>query len=213
MSPGRASAGEPRRIAVALGSNLGDRAAHLAFAARHLRDVLDDVIVSPYVESEPEGGADQPPYLNAAAVGRSAAAPVALLRRFLAIEHEAGRRRPFPQAPRTLDLDLILAGEIVLLRPDLEVPHPRFRRRRFVLEPLAAIAPDLVDPVSGRTVGELLADLDAIGSGLPAFGAGHGRREAGSIPPQEGRLLRAAPHRDRASRPSTPQRPVPRTAK
>jgi 2-amino-4-hydroxy-6-hydroxymethyldihydropteridine diphosphokinase len=174
LSPGRASAGEPRRIAVALGSNLGDRAAHLTFAARHLRDVLDDVIVSPYVESEPEGGADQPPYLNAAAVGRSAAAPVELLRRFLAIEHEAGRRRPFPQAPRTLDLDLILAGEIVLLRPDLEVPHPRFRRRRFVLEPLAAIAPDLVDPVSGRTVGELLADLNAMGPGPPASGAGPG---------------------------------------
>ena len=161
LSPGPATAGEPRRIAVALGSNLGDREAHLTFAVRRLRDVLDGVIVSPYVESEPEGGADQPPYLNAAAVGRSAAAPVELLRRFLAIEHEAGRQRPFPQAPRTLDIDLILAGEIVVLRPDLEVPHPRFRRRRFVLEPLAAIAPDLVDPVSGLTVRQLLANLDA----------------------------------------------------
>ena len=157
---------------MALGSNLGDRAAYLTFAAQSLRTVLDRLVVSPYVETVPEGGADQPPYLNAAAVGRSAAAPVELLRRFLAIEHEAGRQRPFAQAPRTLDIDLILAGELIVQRPDLEVPHPRFRRRRFVLEPLAAIAPDLVDPVSGRTVGELLADLAAMSPGRPASGAG-----------------------------------------
>ena len=173
MSPAPKPAGEPRRIAVALGSNLGDRAAHLTFAARHLRNVLDDVIVSPYVESAPEGGADQPPYLNAAAVGRSAAAPVELLRHFLAIEREAGRERPFPRAPRTLDIDLILAGRIIVQRPDLELPHPRFRRRRFVLGPLAAIAADLVDPVSGRTVRELLADLDAMGPARPSSGAGN----------------------------------------
>ncbi|MCY3846345.1 MAG: 2-amino-4-hydroxy-6-hydroxymethyldihydropteridine diphosphokinase [Acidobacteria bacterium] len=161
MSPAPRPAGEPRRIAAALGSNLGDRAAHLTFAATRLRAVLDDVIVSPYVETEPEGGADQPPYLNAAVVGRSSAAPVELLREFLAIEREAGRERPFPRAPRTLDIDLILAGEIIVRRPDLEVPHPRFRRRRFVLGPLAAIAPDLVDPVSRRTVRDLLARLEA----------------------------------------------------
>ncbi len=162
MRPGPESAAEPRRIAVALGSNVGDRAGHLTFAATRLRAVLDDVIVSPYVETEPEGGADQAPYLNAAAVGRSAVEPRELLQSFLAIEREAGRERPFPRAPRTLDIDLILAGDLVVLRPDLEVPHPRFRHRRFVLEPLAAIAPELVDPVSGRTVRELLADLDAM---------------------------------------------------
>ena len=170
MSPGLNRAGELRPVAVALGSNLGDRAAYLTFAARHLRDVLNDVVVSPYVETEPQGGADQPRYLNAAAVGRSSAAPVELLRRFLAIEHEAGRQRPFPRAPRTLDIDLILAGAFVVSRPGIEVPHPRFRRRRFVLEPLSAIAPDLVDPVSGRAVRELLADLDAMGPSQPASG-------------------------------------------
>ena len=159
MIRGAGPAGEPRRIAVALGSNLGDRAAHLTFAAERLRTVLDHLVVSPFFETEPEGGANQPPYLNAAAVGRSAAAPGELLERFLAIEREAGRERPFPRAPRTLDIDFILAGELVVSRPGIEIPHPRFRRRRFVLEPLAAIAPDLVDPVSRGTVRELLAAL------------------------------------------------------
>ena len=159
LSPIPDPAGEPRRIAVALGSNLGDRASHLTFAVARLRTVLDDVVVSPFVETAPEAGDDQPPYLNAAAVGRSAAEPRELLRQFLAIECEAGRERPFPRAPRTLDIDLILAGDIVVRRPGIEVPHPRFRRRRFVLEPLADIAPDLVDPVSLRTVRELLAVL------------------------------------------------------
>ena len=152
-------AGEPRRIAVALGSNLGDRAAHLRLAAARLRDVLEAVIVSPFHETAPEGGALQPPYLNAAAVGYSVAEPHEILRRLQAIERAAGRERPYPRAPRTLDLDLILAGALVVKRPGIEVPHPRFRRRRFVLEPLAAIAPELVDPVSGRTVRELLAGL------------------------------------------------------
>ncbi len=149
----------PRRIAVALGSNLGDRASHLAFAASHLRTLLDDLVVSSFVETEAEGGGGQPPYLNAAAVGRSDADPADLLARCLAIERAAGRERPYPRAPRTLDVDLILVGELVVRGPGIEVPHPRFRSRRFVLEPLAAIAADLVDPVSGCTVREMLAAL------------------------------------------------------
>jgi len=157
------AAGEPRRIAVGLGSNLGDRAAYLRLAAARLRAVLDRLVVSPFLETEPEHGVDQPRYLNAAVVGFSAADPHALLHRLLAIEREAGRSRPYPQAPRTLDVDLILAGSLVLQRPGIEVPHPRFRSRRFVLQPLAAVAPDLVDPVSGRTVRELLVRLGHAG--------------------------------------------------
>lgn len=159
LRSGLKPAGELRRIAVGLGSNLGDRAAYLTLAAARLHAVLEAVIVSAFLETAPEGGVDQPPYLNAAAVGYSAAEPREILRRLQSIETEAGRERPYPGAPRTLDIDLILAGDLVVQRPGLEVPHPRFRRRRFVLEPLAAIAPELVDPVSGRTVRELLAGL------------------------------------------------------
>ena len=101
----------------------------------------------------------QPVYLNAAAVGETPLPARALLDALLAIEGARGRARPHPNAPRTLDLDLILVGETVLDEPGLILPHPRFRERRFVLEPLAQIAPDLRDPVSGKTVGELFAAL------------------------------------------------------
>jgi len=98
-------------------------------------------------------------FLNAAAVGRTELSARSLLDALLAIEDERGRERPYPNAPRSLDLDLILFGDLVIDEPGLAVPHPRFRERRFVLEPLASIAPEFRDPASGRTVGDLLLDL------------------------------------------------------
>lgn len=154
------------RIAIALGSNVGDRRAHLDYAVTALRALCTNLTVSRYYDTVPIGvSGPQAIYLNAAAVGETALAPRALLDALLAIEQERGRERPYVNAPRTLDLDLILVGDVVLEEPELVVPHPRFRERRFVLEPLAAVAPELRDPVSGKTVAELLAATAAGSAG------------------------------------------------
>jgi len=146
--------------AVALGSNLGNRRAHLDYAASKLHGLLAGLKISRYYDTKPEGvPGPQPMFLNAAAVGQTTMTARGLLEALLAIEDERGRERPYPNAPRSLDLDLILFGDDTRVEPGLVVPHPRFRQRRFVLEPLASIAPDLHDPVSGRSVADLLLDL------------------------------------------------------
>jgi 2-amino-4-hydroxy-6-hydroxymethyldihydropteridine diphosphokinase len=150
-----------RRVAVAFGSNLGDRRAALTFAVERLSRLLNDIRVSRSIETTPEGaGVDgQPLYLNAAIVGESDLTPRQLLDALLQIERDFGRERPYPAAPRTLDLDLLLVGEEVADEDGLIVPHPRFRSRLFVLAPLAEVGADLEDPISGLTVGELLESL------------------------------------------------------
>jgi 2-amino-4-hydroxy-6-hydroxymethyldihydropteridine diphosphokinase len=155
----------PRPTVVALGSNLGDRDAHLRYGVARVRDVLTDLSASPFLETGPEGVPAQPQFLNAVVVGRASAEPAALLDALMSIERARGRTRPFPGAPRTLDLDLILVGDVVITTPELTLPHPRFRERRFVLEPLAALAPDLGDPVTGLTMQELLARRPRAGAG------------------------------------------------
>lgn len=146
---------------VSIGSNLGDRAAAVRFAVERIATFVDDLTLSPIIETEPEGAGleHQPPYLNAVAAGETSLGARELLERLLAIEREFGRSRPAPKAPRTLDLDLVLLGDSILDEPGLQVPHPRFRERFFVLGPLAEIAPEMRDPVSGRRVAELLRAL------------------------------------------------------
>jgi len=147
-------------VAIALGSNLGERRAHLSFAVDRLHRVLSDVHVSSWYETAPVGVAPQPKFLNGVVIGRvSHTSPRELLNLLLDIERERGRVRPHPGAPRTLDLDLILYGNVVMREPGLRIPHPRYRERRFVLEPLAEVAADWTDPETGRRVGELLAEL------------------------------------------------------
>jgi 2-amino-4-hydroxy-6-hydroxymethyldihydropteridine diphosphokinase len=150
-----------RRAAIAIGSNLGDRHAAVAFAAEGLAAFITGLTLSPLIETEPDGEGleDQPLYLNAVAVGETTLGPRALLDALLALEHAYGRERPFPGAPRTLDLDLILLGDTQEASPGLVVPHPRFRERFFVLGPLAEVAPDLVDPLTGLKAWELLRNL------------------------------------------------------
>lgn len=149
------------RVAIALGSNLGDRRAALTFASERLASLLTDTVLSDIIETDPvgEGLEDQPLYLNAALVGETNLDARALLDAIRQIETDYGRTRPFPGAARTLDLDLILFGDQTVIEPGLEVPHPRFRERFFVLGPLAEIAPDMRDPLSGLNVVELLRAL------------------------------------------------------
>jgi 2-amino-4-hydroxy-6-hydroxymethyldihydropteridine diphosphokinase len=139
-------------VAIALGSNRGDRVAHLTFAAERLRKLLSDFRLSTLHETEPVGVAAQPRFLNAVAIGTTSLSAGELLQQLLAFEAERGRERPYEGAPRTLDLDMILYGDEVIDEPGLRVPHPRFRDRLFVLEPLAEIAPDWIDPITGATI-------------------------------------------------------------
>lgn len=150
------------RVAVALGSNLGDREGYLHSAVAALAPSIHHLRVSTFHDTAPVGVGPQPVFLNAVAVGETSLSPRALLDTLLGVERDLGRERPFPGAARTLDLDLILYGDAVIDEgPSLIVPHPRFRERRFVLEPLSEIAPDWRDPVTGRTVEELLRLLSS----------------------------------------------------
>ena len=147
--------------AVSIGSNVGDRLSHVDFACARLSGFLQDLRVSSVYETSPvDAPGPQGDFLNLAAVGRTDRPAREVLSFLLEVEQERGRLRPFVHAPRTLDLDLILFGDAVVHEPGLIVPHPGFRDRRFVLEPLASIAPELKDPVTGKTVAELLVDLD-----------------------------------------------------
>jgi 2-amino-4-hydroxy-6-hydroxymethyldihydropteridine diphosphokinase len=142
-------------VAIALGGNLGNRAAHLASGVAAIRLLIPDLVISSFIETEPVDVQPQPCFLNGAATGHWNGDAPALLTHLLSIERMEGRERPRPGAPRTLDLDLILFGDAVIDSPFLSVPHPRFRDRAFVLEPLSQIASDMCDPVTGFTIGEL----------------------------------------------------------
>jgi 2-amino-4-hydroxy-6-hydroxymethyldihydropteridine diphosphokinase len=158
------------RVFIGIGSNVGDRGGTIARALNLLRERpgIEVRAVSPLIETEPVGGPpDQGRFLNGAAELATELEPEALLDELEAIEEQLGRRRTVRWGPRTIDLDVLLWDDRVIVGGRLQVPHPRMRGRRFVLEPLAQIASDVADPVTGWTVGELLKQLPSGQGGEP----------------------------------------------
>jgi 2-amino-4-hydroxy-6-hydroxymethyldihydropteridine diphosphokinase len=157
---------ERHTAAIALGSNLpsefGDPAANLCEAIRRLGELGQVRAVSTFYTTAPVGYTDQPNFTNAAALLGTSLEPLELMRALLNIEHAMGRDRSAavpPKGPRIIDLDLLLVDDIVLNTPELTLPHPALAERRFVLEPLAEIAQEMLNPITRRTVREMLHGL------------------------------------------------------
>ncbi len=141
---------------ISAGSNLGDRKANLDFALKELDRAGTVLQVSSYFETEPVGYRDQPWFLNLAIELETRLPPLELLRFLLDVESSRGRKRSFPNAPRTLDLDILFYGDVIFREESLVIPHPRLSERKFVLQPLAQIAPDLKHPLLKQSIRSLL---------------------------------------------------------
>lgn len=166
-------------VYLGLGSNVGDRRAHLAHALDRLDAAFGLTGVSGVYETDPVGYRDQPRFLNLVARLRTDLAPRALLDRLRAIERERGRERTFKNAPRTLDIDLLLYGDRVIDQEGLRVPHPRMTERSFVLVPLLELDPELTHPVSGQAFHGLEAaspseEMKRVMAGEELLDANHG---------------------------------------
>jgi 2-amino-4-hydroxy-6-hydroxymethyldihydropteridine diphosphokinase len=142
-------------VYLSLGSNIGDRSGNLSAAIDHLRALGEVVAVSSFYETEPVEFTAQAWFLNCAAALDTERTPQQLLTGILGIEQQMGRRREQKKGPRTIDIDILLFGESIVDDAGLTIPHPAMHERRFVLEPLAEIAPTARHPVLKRTIQEL----------------------------------------------------------
>jgi 2-amino-4-hydroxy-6-hydroxymethyldihydropteridine diphosphokinase len=146
-------------VYLSLGSNLGDRVKNLRDAIAVLREAGVDVTrISSIYETEPVDYLDQPWFLNIAVEAETELPAIGLLKGLRQIEADMGSNKLVPKGPRLIDLDILLYGDEVIDTPELQVPHPRMHLRRFVLEPLAEIAPNVRHPVSGLSATEMLAN-------------------------------------------------------
>src|SRR5215218_5444340 len=141
--------------AIGLGANLGDRLATLQAAIERIRDLGTVIKISSVYETDPVGYLDQPAFYNLVLLLETNLTPEAVMKELLAIEADLGRVRTFANAPRAIDLDLLLYGNEVRETPSLTLPHPRMHERAFVLVPLAEIAPNMIHPRLKMTVAEL----------------------------------------------------------
>jgi 2-amino-4-hydroxy-6-hydroxymethyldihydropteridine diphosphokinase len=146
---------------LSLGSNVGDRETNLRQAIQQLSVLGRVVAVSSFYETEPLEFTQQAWFLNCALALESAATPHQLLDQLLQIEKDLGRERSQKKGPRSIDIDILLFGDLVMNTPELTIPHPAMARRRFVLQPLDEIAPELRHPTLHKTIRELLAELPA----------------------------------------------------
>jgi GTP cyclohydrolase-4 len=148
-------------VYLGLGSNLGNRRENLDRALGYLTGRMKVKGMSSVYETDPVDNARQPKFLNMACEVVTMLSPEGLLALSQGIERKLGRLPVHEKnGPRTMDIDILFFGEIIIRRPDLVIPHPRFSKRAFVLVPLNEIAPDLVDPASGKTIRELLNELE-----------------------------------------------------
>jgi 2-amino-4-hydroxy-6-hydroxymethyldihydropteridine diphosphokinase len=165
-----------KRVYLSLGTNLGDREASLREALAQLGAAGIRILrVSSLYETEPRDVPDQPWFLNAVVEAETKLFPKMLLARTQGIEQAMGRKKTRPKGPRTIDTDILLYGNSVIDTETLVIPHPRMHERRFVLEPLAELAPELRHPATRRTVREMLAGVQDQGVrrlGEFAFGEG-----------------------------------------
>jgi len=154
-----------RKVYLSLGSNLGDRLGSLSRAVALLRGSLRQLRVSSVYETAPLYLTDQPRFLNVVVAGRTGLSARALLVAAQAIERQLGRRRELgvPKGPRPIDVDILLYGSRLISEPDLTVPHPGLKERRFVLEPLLELEPRLRDPAGGGALARVLEGLPAQG--------------------------------------------------